>query len=93
MAKRAQTALGPTFGDLLPASENASSQTAKQKEVAKNNITRMCLLIKTKKSEELLVMITSTVSKDWPFKRVDLVMAMLDKKFCRKHTISKADQR
>ena len=92
-AKGIEAALGPKFKEALPASEAASGQTAKQKEATKHNITGMGVLIKTNKSEEILVMIDSTVSEDWPFGRVDLVMEMLDKKFRPKDTMSKADQR
>ena len=53
----------------------------------------MGVLIKTSKSEDILVMTESMVSEDWSFRRVDLVMAMLDKKFCPKDTMSKPDQR
>ena len=43
MTKGTQVELGPKFGDLLPASENASGQTAKQKEAVKNNMNGMGL--------------------------------------------------
>ena len=85
-------AFGPKFVESLPTSEHASCRTAKQKEVAKINITRKGLLIKTHKSEDILVMIKSTVSKDCPFRRVDIVMGMPKKTFCPKDTLSKADQ-
>ena len=61
-AKGAQAALGPKFKELLPESEAASGQTAKQKEAVKHNITGISVLIKTNKSEDILVMIASTVS-------------------------------
>ena len=92
LGKGAQAALGPKFEELLPESEAASGQTAKQREAVKHNITGMGILIKTHKSEELLVMIKSTVSKNWPFGRVDIVMGMPKKTFCPKDTLSKADQ-
>ena len=50
MTKGIQAALGPTFVEALPASENASGQTAKQKEATKSNITGMGLLTRTNKS-------------------------------------------
>ena len=91
--KGIQSALGPNFKEALPESEAASRQTVEQKEAVKHNISGMGVLIKTNKSEEMLVMIDSTVSKDWPFGRVDLVKGMLDKQFCQKDTMSKAGQR
>ena len=48
LTKGAQAALGPKFEELLPESEAASGQTAKQKEAVKHNITGMGVLIKTK---------------------------------------------
>ena len=59
--KGAEAALGPKFGDLLPTSKNASVQIAKQKEAVNSNISGIGLLVKTNKSEDLLVMIDSTV--------------------------------
>ena len=79
--KGIQSALGPNFKEALPESEPASRQTVEQKEAVKHNISWMGVLIKTNKSEEMLVMIDSTVSEAWPFRRVDLVMELMDKKF------------
>ena len=93
MTKGIQAALGPKFKDALPASEAASGQTTKEKEAAKHYITGMGVPIKTEKSEDMLVMIDSMVSEDWPFGGVDLVMETLDKKFCPKDMMPKADQR
>lgn len=42
----------------------------------------MGLCIKTTHSEDLLVIIDSTLSKDWPHRRSDLAMAMLDNDAC-----------
>ena len=67
MAKGAQVALGPKFEELLPESEAMSGQMAKQRGAVKHNITGMGVLIKTNKSEDILVIIDSTVSEDWPF--------------------------
>ena len=53
----------------------------------------MGILTKTNMSEDILVMIDSTMSEDCPFGRVGLVMEMLDKKFCLKDKMSKTDQR
>ena len=50
MTKGTQAALGPKFKDSLLESEDATSQTAKQKEAVKSNITGMGILIKTNKS-------------------------------------------
>ena len=91
--KGIQSALGPNFKEALPESEAASRQTVEQKEAVKHNISGMGVLIKTNKSEEMLVMIDSTVSEAWPFGRVDLVMELMDKKFRPKDSMSKADQR
>ena len=91
--KGIQSALGPNFKEALPESEAASRQTVEQKEAVKHSISIMGVLIKTNKSEEMLVMIDSTVSEAWPFGRVDLVMELMDKKFRPKDSISKADQR
>ena len=92
-AKGIQAALGPKFKEALPASETASGQTAKQKEAVKHGITGMGVLIKTNKSEEIFVMIDSTVSEDWPWGHVDLTMALLDEMFWPKDTMAKAQQR
>ena len=50
MTKGTQAALGPKFKDSLLESEDATSQTAKQKEAVKSNMTGMGILIKTNKS-------------------------------------------
>ena len=92
-AKGIKAAFGPKFKEALLASEATSGQNAKQKEALSHNITGMGVLIKTNKSDEMLVMIDSTVSEAWPFGRVDLVMELMDKKFCPKDSMSKADQR
>ena len=76
-AKGLQAALGPKCKAALPASEAASGQTTKQKEAVKHNMTGMGILIKTNKSEEMLVIIDSTVSEEC----VDPVVEMLDKIF------------
>ena len=91
--KGIQSAFGPSFKEALPESEAASRQTVEQKEAVKHNISGMGVLIKTNKSEEMLVMIDSTVSEAWPFGRVDLVMELMDKKFCPKDSMSKAKDR
>ena len=82
--KGIQAALGPKFKDSLPEYEDTTSQTAKQKEGVKSNITRMGICIKTNKSEDILVMLESTVSDDWPYGRVNLVMALLNTKALQK---------
>ena len=92
-AKGIQAALGPKFKDLLQESEDATSQTAKQKEVVKNNIEGMGVRIKTNKSEDILVLLDSTVSDDWPWGRVDLAIALLDEMCCPKDTMAKAQQK
>ena len=92
-AKGIQAALGPKFKDLIPESEDVTSQTAKQKEGVKSNIGGMCVLIKTNKSEEILVLLNSTVSDDWPWGRVDLAMALLDEMFRPTDTMAKAQQK
>ena len=76
--------MGPKFAKALPASENASGQTAKLKEVAKYNITGIGLLIRTNTPEDIIMMLESTVSDDWSCGRVDLAVALLDKKFCQR---------
>ena len=48
-AKGIQSALGSKFKDVLPATEDATSQTVKQKEAVKSNIGGMGILIKTNK--------------------------------------------
>ena len=92
-AKGIQAALGPKFKDLLPESKDETSQTAKQKEAVKRNIGGMGVLIKTNKSEEILVLLNSTVSDDWPWGRVDLAMALLDEMFRPTDTMAKAQQK
>ena len=59
--KGIQAALGPKFKEALPESKDATSQTAKQKETVKSNITGMGLLARTNKSEDLLMNIESTM--------------------------------
>ena len=49
--------MGPQFKEALLESENATSQTAKQKEGVKSNVTDMGILIKTNKSEDILVIL------------------------------------
>jgi hypothetical protein len=93
MAKGIQAALGLNFKDELPASEGASSQSKKEIEAVKNNITGMGLLIRAIKNASLLVKIEKTASEDWPNGRVDLVVAMLDKKFRPKDTMARAEQK
>ena len=92
-AKGIQSALGSKFKDVLPATEDATSQTVKQKEAVKSNIGGMGVLIKTNKSEEILVLLNSTVSDDWPWGRVDLAMALLDEMFRPTDTMAKAQQK
>jgi hypothetical protein len=92
MTKGIQAALGPKFKEALPESEHATSQRAKQKEAVKSNIPGMGILIKTNKSEDILVMLDSTVSNDWPWGRVDLAIALLDKMFRPKDKMAKAQQ-
>ena len=92
-AKGIQSALGPKFKDVLPESEDATSQTVKQKDAVKSNIGGMGVLIKTNKSEEILVLLDSTVSDDWPWGRVNLVIALLDKMFCPKDIMAKAQEK
>ena len=92
LTKGAQAALGPKFEELLLESEAVSGQTANQSEAVKHHITGMGILIKTHKSEDILVMLESTVSDDWPYGRVNLAMDLFDKMFCPKDTMAKALQ-
>ena len=89
MAKGVQAALRLKFGDLLPASENTSGQTAKQQLVVGSNIIWMGLLIRAVNSADLLAKIESMVSEDWRSGCGDRAMAKMDKKFCLKDTMAK----
>ena len=60
--------LGPKFKDSLPKSEDTTSQTAKEKEVIKINITWIGILIQTNWSEDIHTILESMVSDDWPYR-------------------------
>ena len=73
--------------------ENASGHTSKQQEAVRSNIIGMGLIIRTNKSEDILVMLEITVLDDWPYRRVNLDMTLLGRKFCPKNTMTKALQK
>ena len=62
--KGIQAALGLKFKDLLLETKDATSQSANQKKAVKSNIMGMGVLVKTNKSEEIIVLLDSTVSDD-----------------------------
>ena len=47
------------FKESLPKSGDATSQTAKQEEAVKSNITGMSILVKINKSEDMIPMVGS----------------------------------
>ena len=93
MKKGIHRTLGPNFKDELPASENASGQSTKEKNAVKDNITAMGCIRVAVKSAPLLVKIEGTVSEEWPYGRVDHAMEVLDKKFRPKDRMARAEQK
>ena len=83
MVKRVQAALVAKFwGFTSGVGKYDRSNDKAEENGQEQQYPLMSLCIKTSHSEDLLVIIDSTLSKDWPYRRSDFTMSMLDNDVC-----------
>ena len=82
-----------TFENLLPKSENESSQTADQKQTFKDNQIRMGIVTMNVTLPSLIVKIENLMTEEWPSGLFHKVIKILNEKYRQKDMMSRAMQK